>query len=194
MGAALLFTVTHDELSGIVGAASVHVLTDEDADRFGFHGQAREFLTTVGIPETDEFSFGFPEGYSPKHLLRADDLVPLGWKITSQVDGWIRLGYFPLNMVAVNPEDGTVHQFTEGSMRVSLIHSDLSSLVRTVADTVAFLRQYVEADDEDEAYEERRAALEVIKKKIASRDPAPFGNSESQWIEIFEDIEAGSWT
>ncbi|WP_031506293.1 SUKH-4 family immunity protein [Streptomyces megasporus] len=72
------FTVEHRELVAAVGAENVHVLSREDAERYEFHGEALEFLTTVEIPETAQFAFGFLDGFSPGQVLCGEDLAGLG--------------------------------------------------------------------------------------------------------------------
>ncbi|MEU9608624.1 SUKH-4 family immunity protein [Streptomyces sp. NPDC048057] len=187
----MLFDIGHDELVGAVGASQVSRLSAADADRYGIHGEARDFLVTVGIPKSDSFYF-WVEPFSPERLLSTDELIGQGWQLSVNVDGWLKLGSFPVTLVALAP-DGVVHQLSEETQDMLATHSDLSSFVRTVVDVETFLQQYVPPADDDEAFHIRDSAMDAIQARVRSVDPLPFGSEYSEWHSIVDEIKDGSW-
>jgi hypothetical protein len=190
----MLFEMTYEEVSSVVGARNVHRLSPEAAQAYGLTGDTADFLVSTGLPSSDSFHFRLPEQFTGEAVHAQRKMTELGWKVPSEVDCWIGLGYFPINQVAVDPADGRVYQFTEGSMTASVIHEDVSSLAMTLTSTMSFLQQYVEVGDDEEAYQDRMASLAKIRQDISERDRKPFENPDSEWGSIFEEIEAGMWT
>ena len=190
----MLFEMTYEEVSSVAGVDNVHRLSPDAAQAYGLGGDTAEFLVYTGLPSSEGFRFEIPERYTTEAVHTQHKMVELGWKVPSQVDRWIGLGFFPISQVAVDPSSGNIYQFTEGSMTASVIHGDVSSLVKTLTSTMFFLQQYVEVGDDEEAYQNRVAALAKIRQDISARDRKPFENPDSEWVEIFEEIEAGMWT
>ncbi|GGT17835.1 SUKH-4 family immunity protein [Streptomyces purpureus] len=192
----MLFSVDHAELVRTVGEDNVHRLSGDVAQAYGFDGATAEFLTEIGIPGDEELElfFGLGPEFDPDRFCSSAELKELGWKVGEEVDGWVRLGNFPVNMVAVDPRTGTVHQFTEGPMTALAIHGDLSSFARTVASLAAYVQSQVDAEERaDAAHESRDADVRRIVEDIRARDPLPFENRRSEWHELFENLAAGTY-
>ncbi|MEC4018292.1 SUKH-4 family immunity protein [Streptomyces sp. H27-D2] len=96
---------------------------------------------------------------------------------------------FQYMIIALDPENGKVYSFPEGSPLESyeLLHRDVESLVYTVL----ALWDFTKASDSDVDLEE----LEIqFKGKISSFDRIPFSNEGSQWARIIEEIVEASWS
>lgn len=187
----MLFGIDRDEVVGAVGASQVSCLSSEDAERYGFRGEVRDFLVAVGIPRSSKFDFCV-QPFSSEHVLTMERLAEDDWFPSVEVDGWLDLGTFPVSPVAL-ASDGVVYQFSEEADDVIAIHGDLSSFVRTIVDVEMFLRQYVPLADWDEAFTVREAAMDAVRRRIEAVDPLPFGNEFSEWHSVIGEIKEGSW-
>ena len=79
----------------------------------------------------------------------------------------------------------------EGVMRPVPLHGDVSSLVHTVTRLAQAVRRLPE-DYEDDG-EVLKESLDELKRETTARDPWPFGDEHSEWLEIITSIGAGMW-
>ncbi|MDQ1007186.1 hypothetical protein QFZ82_001671 [Streptomyces sp. V4I23] len=96
---------------------------------------------------------------------------------------WLRVGYFPCSIAALDPADGRIHGFPhEGDGQPVLIHRDLDSLVRSLL----VLKKFFEGREEnwDIAPDELRRGIEAF-------DRLPFADAKSEWNAMLQEIEDG---
>ncbi|AOT59030.1 SUKH-4 family immunity protein [Streptomyces fradiae] len=189
----MLFRLSNDELVQAVGDAHVHRITAEAAQRYGFRGEAVDFLVNVGVPAVPDLELFFKIGpdFDTEHLCSYEQLLQLGWQVSPDVSRWVKLGYFPISMVAIDPVDGIVYQFTEGLMRPSALHADLSSFVKTIVSAAIAAEKCHELSDEEDAEALLNEYVSAVRESIGNTDPLPFENPYNEWNEIFGNLEAG---
>ncbi|WP_262387183.1 SUKH-4 family immunity protein [Streptomyces sp. TRM49041] len=189
----MLFRLSHDDLVQAVGDAHVYRITAEVAQRYGFRDEAVDFLVNVGVPAVPDLELLFKIGpdFDAEHLCSYEQLLQLGWQVSPDVSRWVKLGYFPISMVAIDPVDGVVYQFAEGSMRPSMLHADLSSFVKTIISAAVAEGKCSELSDEEDAEVLLNEYVSAVRVSIQNIDPLPFENPHNEWNEIFGNLEAG---
>ncbi|MET8574662.1 SUKH-4 family immunity protein [Streptomyces sp. NPDC005012] len=188
----MLFTVTREEVERATEIdGTVHRMPSEVAERYGFHSENAEMLSSVGVPEVARYGLEFrpPETYDPYWLADHKKLVEFGWKVGPEIDGWVSLGNFFINTVMVDPRSGKVYQFTEDPGLPLLIHADLSSFVKTIVVAVETARACEPVIGQPDEEEQLTALVEAGKARIRDVDPLPFADEHSEWHEVFGNME-----
>ncbi|MFD4318991.1 SUKH-4 family immunity protein [Streptomyces sp. NPDC058548] len=189
--------LTNIDTSDVVGTFGLTAVTyfphvqDAHLDR-----STANFLATVGLPENTFFS--------PRLDLEDENLARLAFgasvKVSFEKDGatcppetvtWEELGGFQYAMVAVDPTDGRIYAFSEGEVDYLPMHTDVSSLVHSLAVLEKGKAQYKGIDrDDDEA---RDRVVEHMRQEITAVDATPFADDEGEWPSLFEEINLGMW-
>ncbi|GHE24098.1 SUKH-4 family immunity protein [Streptomyces thermodiastaticus] len=195
----MLFNIDHDELVNVELVEEVDRLPEATARQYGFTGETLDFLVNVGLPTTEEweFSFGLPEDFKPGFIWDCAEHAEQGWRTSAGVEKFVKIGVLPISAVVVDPATGVVYQYSEGDRQVIPIHGDVSSLVKTVISFLNYVGSY-NGDDDDEdndyGYDRRSSEVQALKDEIQRIDPLPFAHEHSEWIELFDNIEAGVYT
>ncbi|MFJ1895675.1 SUKH-4 family immunity protein [Streptomyces sp. NPDC088115] len=190
----MIFELSRDELIHTFGEDRVHQAPSDTARAAGFSGDALTFLTTIGLPDSEFISV--PRLNAEGFGFRA---VPVGelsstWNLPAAAANWVFLGNFEVSAVVVDTRSGELHQLAEGVMRPIPLHRDLSSLVHTMTRLTRIVASLPEDyEDGEELIEALTESLDTFRNEIRSKDPRPFGDEHSEWVEIITDIGAGIW-
>jgi hypothetical protein len=190
----MIFDITYDDLAGAFGAGNIRRLPYEAAGAGGITGKSLRFLTEVGLPDNDFVSFVKID--DSRNSLRKVSVEELGgaWDLPSAASDWFFVGNFEISAIVLDAASGELHQMAEGVMRPVPLHGDVSSLVHTVTRLTQVVRGLPEGyEDDDEVLEELEGSLDELKREITARDPRPFGDEHSEWLEIVTSIGAGVW-
>ncbi|MEV5429753.1 SUKH-4 family immunity protein [Streptomyces sp. NPDC052701] len=190
----MIFDITHDDLADVFGAGNIRCVPYEAAGASGITGETLRFLTEVGLPDNDFVSFAGLD--DSRNSLRKVSVEELGdtWDLPSAASDWLFAGNFEISAIVLDAASGELHQMAEGVMRPVPLHGDVSSLVHTVTRLTQVVRGLPEGyEDDDEALEELEGVLDGLKREITARDPRPFGDEHSEWLEIVMSIGAGLW-
>jgi hypothetical protein len=197
----MLFDITYEDLVNVDQVEKVVRMSEETARQYGFTGETLNFLVHVGIPVAKEWEFFFslPEEFDPEGFWDCAEDAEEGWKIPDGIERFVPLGSFPISSVVIDPATGVVYQYSEGGQQVMPIHGDISSFVKTIISFLSYVGSY-NGDDDDEdndfGYDRRSAEVQALKDEIQSVDPLPFSFSHEyiEWVELFDNIEAGVYT
>ncbi|MEV5429754.1 SUKH-4 family immunity protein [Streptomyces sp. NPDC052701] len=194
----MLFDVDHELLAAVVGEDNVHLLPAETAARYGFTGEAVEFLAEVGLPDAEEFelSFALPVEFDADLVWDRASREERGWQFPDGVEHVVPVGNFPVNAVTVDPVSGIVYQYTDATKSLIPVHRDLSSLAKTMASFLGYIQAYarVDGEDDDAEYARRKREVGALMDEIQSVDPLPFAHEYSEWVEMFDNLEGGIYT
>ncbi|MFF3838243.1 SUKH-4 family immunity protein [Streptomyces sp. NPDC001930] len=178
------FAVTMSELISRFGIMGINLFPRYD-HLPPLHEKTAAFLSAVGLPHSDQF-MSRTEG----------DLINLAERF-SEGDGmlpkecgtWLEIGWFKNMTIALDPTDGKVYAFPEGTSleEYEQLNRDVESLVFTIVAFEAFSIACQEAEDFD-LLESR------FKRQVNLLDPLPFGDEDSQWSRITDDVLEVSWT
>ncbi|WP_405851598.1 SUKH-4 family immunity protein [Streptomyces sp. NBC_00090] len=149
------------------------------------HEKTAAFLGAVGLPHSEQFmsrTEGDPVNLSAR-FSEGDGGLP------KECDTWLEIGWFQNVIIALDPTDGKVYAFPEGSPLEDYeqLNRDVESLVYTVVAFEEFAASCEGADDLD--FLESR-----FKNHINRFDPIPFGDEDSQWSRIADDVLESNWT
>lgn len=109
-----------------------------------------------------------------------------GWKFPEGVEALIKIGNFPISVVAIDPITGIVHQYADASMEAVPVHADVSSLAKDVGSFVEYVENCTrddDAGDEDVECARRKREVDAIYDAIRPVDPLPFVHECSEWVE-----------
>ncbi|MGW0670294.1 SUKH-4 family immunity protein [Streptomyces sp. NPDC002746] len=190
----MIFELSRDELIRTFGEERVHQAPSDTARAAGFSGDALKFLTTIGLPDSEFISF--PRLDAEGFGFRAVPVDELGstWNLPAAAANWVFLGNFEISSVVADTRTGELHQLAEGIMRPIPLHRDLSSLVHTITGLTRIVGSLPEDyEDDEELIESLAESLDIFKNNIKNKDPRPFGDEHSEWIEIITNIGAGIW-
>ncbi|MFD3536423.1 SUKH-4 family immunity protein [Streptomyces sp. NPDC058664] len=180
------YAVTPDELIRRYGlSGAVYFPRYEHRPRL--HERTAGFLSAVGLPHNDEFmtrTEGEPILLSEKFSDPEKDGV-----LPAECGSWLELGWFQHMTIALDPANGKVYVFPEGTPldEYQPLHRDVESLVYTLLAYEQFVAACGSGNDFDEL--ESR-----FKDKIESFDPIPFSDEDSPWARVIDDILESSWT
>ncbi|MEU5402883.1 SUKH-4 family immunity protein [Streptomyces sp. NPDC005963] len=149
------------------------------------HERTAAFLSSVGLPHSEQFMTR-TEGDSIR--LREKFSAEDG-KLPDECDSWLELGWFHHMVLALDPSNGKVYAFPEGTPldEYEQLHRDVESLVHTLMAFEDFATACEAGSDLD-------ALEEQFKNTITSFDPVPFSDEDSQWSRIVEGVLEESWT
>ncbi|MDV5143368.1 SUKH-4 family immunity protein [Streptomyces sp. SBC-4] len=176
--------VTMSELIGRFGVTGINLFP-----RYNhfppLHEKTAAFLGAVGLPHSDQFmsrTEGDPINLSAR-------FSEGGGEIPKECETWIEIGWFENMVIVLDPVDGKVYAFPEGSSLKDYgqLNRDVESLVYTVMAFEEFAAACQGAEDLD--FLESR-----FKNQISKFDPIPFGDEGSQWSRITDDVLESSWT
>lgn len=190
----MIFEISRDELIHTFDEERVHQAPSETARAAGFSGDALNFLTTIGLPDNEFISF--PRIGAEDFGFRAVAVDELGstWNLPAAAANWVFLGNFEISAVVADTRTGELHQLAEGIMRPIPLHGDLSSLVHTITGMTRIVGSLPEDyGDDEELIEALAESLDTFRNKIKIKDPRPFGDEHSEWVEIIANIGAGIW-
>jgi hypothetical protein len=190
----MIFETSHDELIQTFGEEQLHQVPARAAQTAGFSGETLAFLTDTGLPENQFISFPTFAGAEP--VFRPVSFEELGgtWNLPDGANNWVFLGNFEISAIAADTQTGELYQFAEGIMRPIPLHSDLSSLVHTITELTKIVTSLPEDYDDDEDFlDSLGETLDALKAEIGLRDPHPFADEHSEWLEIVTNIGAGMW-
>ncbi|OSZ62039.1 hypothetical protein OQI_01860 [Streptomyces pharetrae CZA14] len=192
--ARVIFDVSHDELVGLFGRDRVRRVPWKAAEAAGVRGEALRLLSEVGLPENDFLSFPGAGGAPAVLRTLPGEGLRGAWSLPADASPWIILGNFEISAIVLDVRSGEVHQLAEGVMRPIPLHRDLSSLLHTICRLTLVVQGLPEDyGDDEELLEGLEGTLEELKGAIAARDPRPFGDEHSEWVEIVTSIGAGMW-
>lgn len=182
------FAVTPEDLLGAFGLSSVvffprYNSSDNQVDR-----RTADFLSQVGLPDDEYFnskaSIGQKESIALAEWYRPED-----GPLPPECRSWLVLAYFAASVIALDPSNGKVYAFSEGSPLDSyaLLHRDVESLVYALY----LFKKFVELEREDDGEVEEQ--VERLRARIEAFDPLPFEDEQSQWALIFDEVIDGIW-
>ncbi|MGN5635583.1 SUKH-4 family immunity protein [Streptomyces sp. AC154] len=187
----MIFELSRDELIHTFGEERVHRAPSDTARAAGFSGDALEFLTTIGLPDSEFISLSRLDAGFGFRAVPVDELGST-WNLPAAAANWVFLGNFEINAVVADTRSGELHQLTEGVMRPIPLHRDLSSLVHTITGLTRIVGNLPEDyEDDEELIEALTESLDTFRNKIKSKDPRPFADEHSEWVEIITNIGAG---
>ncbi|WP_051842091.1 SUKH-4 family immunity protein [Streptomyces sp. NRRL F-5193] len=160
------------------------------------HAPTANFLASVGLPENKFFSprLDLENGVIPRLYYGPSLQACLardGIECPPGTERWEVIGGFIFAMVALDPENGTVHAFSEGEPEPLAMHADVSSLVHSLMVLERSQADYREIDPDDDAA--RDAVVARMRQEIVTVDPTPFAEDVSEWSNLFEEINLGMW-
>ncbi|MET9378850.1 SUKH-4 family immunity protein [Streptomyces sp. NPDC002992] len=180
------YAVTPDELIRQYGLSGV-VYFPRYEHQPRLDEKTARFLSSVGLPHSDQFMTR-TEGESIKLSDKFSDPEKDG-DLPAECSSWIEIGWFQYMTLALDPVDGKVYAFPEGTPldEHEQLHRDVESLVYTLLAFEKFTTACSSGADLD--------TLETrFKDRINSFDPVPFRDEESQWSRIIEGVLEESWT
>ncbi|WP_018543734.1 SUKH-4 family immunity protein [Streptomyces sp. LaPpAH-108] len=181
------FAVSPRDLVEAFGLGHVVRYARQDTAGCRFDGRTGEFLSRVGLPDTEWFmSRADLDHHGPIVLsewLDRDEEVP------GECRDWLVLACFAYSLLALDPATGRVYAFPESDPLDAYIplHRDVESLVHSLCLFQRFLRDR----PEDEDAVARRA--ERLRARITEFDSLPFEDDESQWSVALEEVVDGIW-
>ncbi|MEU3480873.1 SUKH-4 family immunity protein [Streptomyces sp. NPDC033754] len=180
----MTFAVTIPELIRRFGITGINLFPRYD-HLPPLHAKTAVFLSAVGLPHNDRFmsrAEGDPINLSDR-FSEEDGALP------KECGTWLEIGWFQNMTIALDPAGGKVYAFPEGSPLEDYeqLNFDVESLVYTVMAFEDFSIACEGAEDLD-LLESR------FKDQINRFDPIPFGDEDSQWSRIVDDLLEASWT
>ncbi|AVZ70942.1 hypothetical protein SLUN_00325 [Streptomyces lunaelactis] len=181
------YSVSADDIINLFGVQGIVFFPREEPGDASDKSPSIHFLHEVGLPHDDVF------------LSRIDatdpgqDSVLLGETLTRQqrpyppaAEKWLVLGYFLDSILALDPANGQVYAFPEGTNRHLLMHRNVESLVHALCALQNFQLARESVEDKD-------AFAEEMRSKIERFDDNPFADPISEWNIIYEEIIEGTW-
>lgn len=107
---------------------------------------------------------------------------------------WPVIGWLLNAHLALDPASGVVHAFDPDEGTAQPLHSDVSSLVHVTLRLQRLLEEFAFSDedaDEEAGFERLEREVEHIRRTTSEVDPLPFGDEESVWSVVADEIAAG---
>ncbi|MFI2369318.1 SUKH-4 family immunity protein [Streptomyces sp. NPDC018833] len=150
-----------------------------------FPESAQFFLSSTGLPN-DYFFLSAGVSTSPGDAVHVGpwaDSEDFDFDVPDVCRSWLRVGYFPCSIAALDPADGRIYGFShDGDGQPVLIHRDLDSLVRSLL----VLKKFCEEREENEDI-----APDELRRRIEAFDRLPFADAKSEWNAMLQEIEDG---
>lgn len=190
----MLFALSREELVAALGEEAVFVAPSGSLGPAAENSPAGRLLTSVGIP-TGVFQ---PQKRNDSgRFPLVDERIELSaYEAPPGCGTWIVFGWIPQTHLALDPETGKIHGFSENGGPVQELHADMSSLSFLAFALHRLLKEFAWSDDEnDEESDFERLALSLadIRATVSARDPLPFAG-RSVWPAVMDDMEAGMWS
>ncbi|MFI8191978.1 SUKH-4 family immunity protein [Streptomyces sp. NPDC085946] len=147
-----------------------------------------EFLSQVGLPHDETFKSKASIGQEESILL-ADWYTPEGGTLPEECHSWLVLGYFVTSIIALDPAIRKVYAFGEGEPLNSYtqLHRDVESFVHALN----LLKKFDEHERDDQADIDEQ--VEHLRARMHDFDATPFGDDQSQWNLIPDEVIEGIW-
>lgn len=190
----MIFELSRDELVQTFGEEHLHRVPAIMAQAAGFSGETLAFLTENGLPENQFISFPTPDGTDSGFRPVSPEALGDTWTLPADATDWVFLGNFEISAVTADTRTGELYELAEDIMPPVPLHGDLSSLVYTITELTKIVASLPEDFEDDEEFlESLGETLDTLKGEIGLRDPRPFGDERSEWVEIVTQIGAGVW-
>lgn len=184
----MLFTVTRTELVARFGEDRIATLPAAAFPPGTARTEGARLLHTVGAP-TGTLSLRDPDpesGLLPRvrEVAEADE----------EAGEWPVIGWLLNAHLALDPASGVVHAFDPDEGTAQPLHSDVSSLVHVTLRLQRLLEEFAFSDedaDEEAGFERLEREVEQIRRTTSEVDPLPFGDEESVWSVVADEIAAG---
>ncbi|MFC8535701.1 SUKH-4 family immunity protein [Streptomyces sp. NPDC057249] len=184
----MLFDIARTELVALFGEDRIVTLPAAGFPPAAARTEGARLLCTVGVPTgTLSLRTAAPEsGLLP--LVR--EVVDAG----EDAGGWPVIGWLLNAHLALDPGSGRVYAFDPDEETVRALHSDVSSLVHVAVLLQRLLEEFAfsgEDADEEADFERLDREVEHIRRTTSEVDPLPFGDEESVWSVVADEIAAG---
>ncbi|MCX0247773.1 SUKH-4 family immunity protein [Streptomyces drozdowiczii] len=184
----MLFDITRTELVARFGEDRIATLPAAAFPPHAARTEGARLLRTVGVP-TGTLSLRGPDPES--------GLLPLVREVADadeEAGGWPVIGWLLNAHLALDPDSGTVYAFDPDEETAQPLHTDASSLVHVTLRFQRLLEEFAfgGADaDEEAGFERLEREVAHIRRTTSAVDPLPFGDEESVWSVVAEEIAAG---
>ncbi|TRV80797.1 hypothetical protein FKN01_05895 [Streptomyces sp. 130] len=184
----MLFDVTRTELVALFGEDRIATLPAACFPPPAARTEGARLLRTVGVP-TGTLSLRTPDPES--------GLLPLVREVADaggDAGEWPVIGWLLSAHLALDPGSGTVYAVDPDEETVRALHTDVSSLVRVALRLQRLLEEFAfsgEDADEEAGFERLDREVEDIRRTTSEVDPLPFGDEESVWSVVADEIAAG---
>ncbi|MFF7339855.1 SUKH-4 family immunity protein [Streptomyces sp. NPDC008163] len=184
----MLFDITRSELVALFGEDRIATLPAAAFPPHAARTEGARLLCTVGVP-TGTLSLRGPDPES--------GLLPLVREVADadeEAGGWPVFGWLLNAHLAFDPGSGTVYAFDPDEGTAQPLHTDVSSLVHVALRFQRLLEEFVfsgEDADEEAGFERLDRQVERIRWTTSEVDPLPFGDEESVWSVVADEIAAG---
>ncbi|MGZ2359343.1 SUKH-4 family immunity protein [Streptomyces sp. 372A] len=184
----MLFAVTRTELVALFGEDRIATLPAAGFPARAARTEGARLLQTVGVP-TGTLSLRGPDPDS--------GLLPLVGEVADadeRAGEWPVIGWLLNAYLALDPVSGTVYAVDPDEETVQALHTDVSSLVHVALRLQLLLEEFAfssEDADEEAGFERLDREVEHIRRTTSEVDPLPFGDEESVWSVVADEIAAG---
>ncbi|MGC4948758.1 SUKH-4 family immunity protein [Streptomyces sp. DT224] len=184
----MLFAVTRTELVALFGEGRIATLPAAGFPPRAARTEGARLLQAVGVP-TGTLSLRGPDPES--------GLLPLVREVADadeRAGGWPVIGWLLNAHLALDPGSGTVYAFDPDEQSVRALHTDVSSLIHVTLRFQRLLEEFAfsgEDADEEAGFERLEREVEHIRRTTSAVDPLPFGDEESVWSVVADEIAAG---
>jgi len=184
----VLFDVTRARLADVFGEERLASLPATAFPPLTADTEGARLLQSVGVP-TGTLRLREPDTRS--------GLLPLVREVVDageEAGGWPVIGWLLNAHLALDPGSGAVYAFDPDEETAQRLHTDVSSLVHVTLSFQRLLEEFAfsgdEADEEAD-FERLDREVERIRRTTGEVDPLPFGDEESVWSVVGEEIAAG---
>ncbi|MEU2023656.1 SUKH-4 family immunity protein [Streptomyces sp. NPDC016469] len=183
----MLFAITRTELVALFGEDRIATLPAAGFPPHAARTEGARLLRTVGVP-TGTLSLRAPGPESGR--------LPLVREVADAEGAgeWPVIGWLLNAHLALDPDSGTVYAVDPDEETVRALHTDVSSLVHVTLRLQRLLEEFAfgrAGADEDADFERLDREVEHIRRTTSEVDPLPFGDEESVWSVVADEIAAG---
>ncbi|QEU89948.1 SUKH-4 family immunity protein [Streptomyces kanamyceticus] len=197
----MLFDITRSELAEIFGADRLVTLPATAFPPAGADTEGARLLATVGVPtgtlwlrETGEDSGRLP---LVQDVVDTGDFEDVPENAQDSGD-WPVIGWLLNAHLALDPGSGKVYAFDADNETVQALHTDVSSLIQVTLRFQRLLEEFTfsgdhgdSGSDEEADFERLEREVDRIRQETGSVDPLPFGDDETSWSIVGDEIAAG---
>ncbi|WP_251091594.1 SUKH-4 family immunity protein [Streptomyces sp. Caat 7-52] len=191
----MLFDVTRSELAAVFGEDRLATLPATAFPPSAADTEGARLLQSVGVP-TGTLWLREPDGDTGRLPLLQDVVDTEDFEDAPPDAGtWPVIGWLLNAHLTLDPRSGKVHAFDPDEESVQHLHTDLSSLLQVTLRFQRLLEEFTFDDGggggEEAGFERLEREVERIRQETSRIDPLPFGDDETLWSVIGEEIAAG---
>ncbi|WP_433129142.1 SUKH-4 family immunity protein [Micromonospora sp. CA-240977] len=187
----MLFELSREEMVSSLGEEAIFLAPPGSLRHMPEDSAAAQALLSVGVPAG---VFQPQKRMDSGQLPTVDDKTGLAeYQAPPGCEAWLVFGWIPQTHLALDPETGKVHGFSENGGPVQDLHTDIFSLAYLTFALHRLLKEFDWSEDDEDDFERLAKALDGIRASVQERDPLPF-SGDSVWPAVLDDMAAGMWS